>query len=131
VIEIREGCRFDFGGLTVDVFEFPAHTKGSIGFLDNKKRFFRGDSIGDKRWILQITELSLQTMVEVLEKIERLKEKWEGIWNGYFGQMNKVLGIDEVRRLKEFVKSIVEGNGNFEGKTDRDGKEFCKIDFVG
>jgi hypothetical protein len=29
------------------------------------------------------------------------------------------------------VKSIVEGNGNFEGKTDRDGKEFCKIDFVG
>jgi glyoxylase-like metal-dependent hydrolase (beta-lactamase superfamily II) len=130
VIEIREGYRFDLGELTVEVLEFPAHTEGSVGFLDSKKRFFTGDAIGAKRCIMHLTKLPLEAMLAVLGRIESIQNQWEGIWNGHFGQMNRVLRIDHVRKLKELVQSIVEGDGKFTGQADPAGQQFWKINFI-
>jgi glyoxylase-like metal-dependent hydrolase (beta-lactamase superfamily II) len=130
VSEVRNGFVFDLGGLTAEVVELPGHTEGSIGFLDSKKRFFVGDAIGSKRCLMQFTKLPLEALLETIRRIERLAERWEGIWTGHFRRMNKVLGMDYVQQIKDLVESLVKGDGRFQGKADPESQVEWKIDFV-
>lgn len=43
---VKEGDVFDLGGLTLEVFEIPGHTRGSIGlYCREKKALFSGDAM--------------------------------------------------------------------------------------
>jgi glyoxylase-like metal-dependent hydrolase (beta-lactamase superfamily II) len=130
VIEINNGYTFDLGGLTLEVIEMFGHTEGSIGFLDNKKRLFTGDAIGMKMCYMALTTLPLESLLGVLRHIESIEEKWEGIWNGHFGRMNKVLKLDYILQTKELTESIVRGDGKFVGQPDPALQARWKLDFT-
>jgi glyoxylase-like metal-dependent hydrolase (beta-lactamase superfamily II) len=93
VVPLADGTQFDLGGLTVAAVELFGHTEGSVGFLDSTKRFFTGDAIGARRCLMQPTRLPLEALLGVLRHIEGIAEKWDTIWNGHFGHMNRVVAM--------------------------------------
>jgi hydroxyacylglutathione hydrolase len=44
-ISLKEKDHFDFKNITIEIFEFPGHTPGSLGILVNENHLFSGDTI--------------------------------------------------------------------------------------
>jgi glyoxylase-like metal-dependent hydrolase (beta-lactamase superfamily II) len=130
VIEVKDGHKFDLGGLEVEVVELLGHTVGSIGFLDTRRRFFTGDAIGTKTCLFQFTKLPLESLLGILRKIQGLQDRWDTIWNGHFGNLNKPLGMDYVLQLYELAESVVRGNGKFVGSPSTEQQEKWHLDYV-
>ena len=66
---IKEGDRFELGGLTLTVYEFPGHTVGSIGLLwEEKKYMFVGDAMNQFLWLFMPEALTLQEYRRTLDK---------------------------------------------------------------
>lgn len=66
---IKEGDRFELGGLTLTVYEFPGHTAGSIGLLwEEKKIMFAGDSMNPFLWLFMPEALTLAEYRRTLDK---------------------------------------------------------------
>jgi hypothetical protein len=79
---------------------------------------------------MRLTRLPLEALLRVLRHIEGITEKWDTIWNGHFGPMNRVLGIEYVVAMRQLVESIVGGDGKFVGRPDPPAQEKWKVDFV-
>jgi glyoxylase-like metal-dependent hydrolase (beta-lactamase superfamily II) len=121
IIEIRGGYQFDLGGLTVDVVDLIGHTAGSIGFLDSQnRRFFTGDAIGSRCCWMHLTKLPLESLLDALREVERLRDRWSEIWQGHYNELDRPLTIDYVLKMKELVENLVRRTGRFEGKLDHD-----------
>ena len=66
---IKEGDRFELGGLTLTVYEFPGHTAGSIGLLwEEKKYLFVGDAMNPFLWLFMPEALTLPEYCRTLDK---------------------------------------------------------------
>ena len=58
---LREGDRFDLGGVTLESFACPGHTPGSMVFLDRKNRLlFSGDAFSNATLVLSPEALSVE-----------------------------------------------------------------------
>lgn len=81
---VKEGDLFDLGGLTLEVFELPGHTPGSILLLLKEDRIlFTGDAINHHLWMQLDDSLSLEEGLKNLERLDFLKERADQILHGH------------------------------------------------
>lgn len=65
----KEGDKFELGGITLTVYEFPGHTEGSIGLLwEEEKKLFAGDAMNSFVWLFMPEATSLAVYKETLKK---------------------------------------------------------------
>lgn len=70
---VREGTIFDLGGITLEVFELPGHTAGSIGLLwHEQKIFYVGDAITSFVWLFFPESLKLDRYMKTLRKADQI-----------------------------------------------------------
>ncbi|MCD8398690.1 MAG: MBL fold metallo-hydrolase [Lachnospiraceae bacterium] len=74
---VKEGDVFDLGGLTLEVFEIPGHTRGSIGlYCKEKKALFSGDTMMKNHILVYAQSLDTsaapQDYIRALGKLEKL-----------------------------------------------------------
>lgn len=73
LVPVREGHVFDLGGISLEVVEFPGHTRGSIGlFCKEKGLLYAGDAINSSLWLFLPESLDLSTYIETLKKAQRI-----------------------------------------------------------
>lgn len=74
--DLKEGDRFDLGGVSVEVYACPGHTKGSLVMLIPEERaVLLGDTCNGFTFIFEDYSLPIENYKESLN---RLKEKLEG-----------------------------------------------------
>lgn len=74
--DLNEGDRFDLGGVTVEIYACPGHTRGSLVMLIPEERMvLLGDACNGFTFVFEDYSLSIETYKENLNK---LKEKIEG-----------------------------------------------------
>jgi len=105
---IHEGDIIDLGGRTLEVYELPGHTPGSILLLFPEDRIlFTGDSINHHLWMQLPESLSLERFAQELERVMFLEEKADLILHGHARDFDD---ISLMRATLEAVKDIVAGN---------------------
>ena len=86
-VNISEGDIIDLGGRTIEVYEVPGHTKGSIVLIDRSDKIcYSGDSIIEQLWLFLEESESLETYLNSLKRIrEVLRDAGvEKIYSGHF-----------------------------------------------
>lgn len=72
-VPLHEGDVFDLGGATIEVYELPGHTAGSVGFLWHEQRvLFAGDAINGNLWLFSPEALTLSDYHATLKKAQKL-----------------------------------------------------------
>lgn len=88
---VKEGDSFDLGGLTVEVYDLPGHTLGSILLLLKEDRIlFTGDAINHHLWMQLDDCLSLEETLKNLERLDFLKDKADRILHGHTGGFDNI-----------------------------------------
>ncbi len=105
--ELREGERFDLGGVTLTAYGLPGHTPGSMCFLDREDRIlFTGDSVNRHCWIQLAESLPVADFAENLEALSAIRSDYDFICHGHAAQMEEASLYDE---LLEAVKELRDG----------------------
>jgi glyoxylase-like metal-dependent hydrolase (beta-lactamase superfamily II) len=74
---ISDGDTFDLGGVTLEVFEIPGHTKGSVCFFNRAEKYvLAGDSINPMPW------LWLDRCTPIAEYVKSV-ERFRGVLGDY------------------------------------------------
>ena len=134
---ISEGDAIDLGGRSLEVYEMPGHTKGSIVLIDRADKIcFSGDSIIENLWLFLEESEEPAVYLESLKRIrEVLKDAGiEKIYNGHFSY--EPIGISKLDDMIEAMELIVSGKlegtavENNAGKgieyTHKDWKVICR-----
>lgn len=105
---IKEGDIIDLGELSLEVIEFPGHTKGGILLLDRKdKILFTGDSINRHNWMQLPESLSFKKLISSLEKIAPLRPEYDFILHNHAQDFEPATLYEE---YFEAVKEVHNGN---------------------
>jgi glyoxylase-like metal-dependent hydrolase (beta-lactamase superfamily II) len=130
VIEIRGGYQFDLGGRVLEVIELVGHTAGSVGLLDTTKRLlFTGDAIGSGLVWMHITKLPLEALLDAIQHVKAVQDRFDGIYVGHFTDVNKVLTMEYVNDLEALVRGIVRGTIPLPTEVDEVAKAQFKLPF--
>jgi hypothetical protein len=78
---------------------------------------------------MQLTPLPLETLLNVLQRVEAIHPVWTEIWSGHFNHLNKVLGIDYIQRLKTLVEKLLDPKENYPSQVTDIGKARHKLTF--
>lgn len=80
--ELTDGMQFDLGGgRIVTAYECPGHAPGEMVFLDEMTRtLIAGDALN---FSLFLMGAPVESALRGLRKIESLKDRYDGIWNGH------------------------------------------------
>ena len=74
LIPVREGSVFDLGGLHLEVYYVPGHTRGSLGLLcKEEKLFYAGDAMNPFLWLFAPESTSLSEYIQTLRKTEMIE----------------------------------------------------------
>lgn len=105
---IKGGDRIDLGGLTLDVFDLPGHTPGSIILLLREDRIlFTGDAINHHLWLQLDESLPLPDCLKNLESLAYLEYHADKILHGH------AQGFDDISlftKLRDGLRTLVEGH---------------------
>ncbi len=105
---IKQGDIIDLGDITLDVIEFPGHTKGGILLLDRKdKILFTGDSINRHNWMQLPESLPLEKLLISLEKIAPLQNQYDFILHNHAQDFEPATLYTE---YYEAIKEVHSGN---------------------
>ena len=122
---IKEGDSFDLGGITLEIYEVPGHTPGSVWILDKEDRIlFSGDSINRFTWMQLEESSSLEAFYNVLLRLEKLTGSYDTILWGHTRTGDSVSLYEE---NKVAVKEVIDGVGR---ELDEDYTYFggtCKV----
>jgi len=81
---MKEGDIFDLGGLVLEVYEVPGHTKGSICLLDRKHRIlFSGDGILPTIWMHFAESLTVHEFHQSLVKLDGIRDAYDTLLSGH------------------------------------------------
>lgn len=73
LVPVKEGDVFELGGITLEVYEFPGHTPGSIGlYYKEEKILYVSDAINDFLWLFLPESLNLKTYLASLYKAREM-----------------------------------------------------------
>lgn len=74
--DLKEGCRFDLGGITVEVYACPGHTRGSlVMLLPEERTLLLGDACNSRTFLFDDYSLTVE---EYQASLCRLREKLTG-----------------------------------------------------
>lgn len=102
---VKEGDSFDLGGIHLDIYDLPGHTRGGILILDREDRIlFTGDGINRHLWMQLDHSLPMETLIKSLERVSFLKEKADYICHGHARGTDPIALFDDLYRgAKEIV----------------------------
>lgn len=104
---IRGGDVIDLGGRTLEVFELPGHTPGSVLLLLREDRIlFTGDAINHHLWMQLDGCLKLDAFANELDKVMFLEKEADLILHGHAQDFDD---ISLMRCLRGGVIEICEG----------------------
>lgn len=104
---VNEGDEIDLGGRTLEVYEIPGHTPGSIALLLKEDRIlFTGDSVNHYLWMMLDGCSKLSDYVKSLDRIMFLEDKADVILQGH-AQVFEDISL--MRCVRNGVMEIVEG----------------------
>ena len=80
--ELADGMTFDLGGLHIDAFGFPGHTKGSMVFLLREMRILiLGGACNNSTFLFDQDACPLDEYIKALEGVrDRLKGKYDRVF---------------------------------------------------
>ena len=110
--DIREGDLIDLGGRTLEVVEFPGHTRGSILLLDKEDKIcYAGDSLIENLWLFLEESTSPDVYYASLKRAYDILSKTgiERIYNGHY--CYKPLTLDNVKEMIFGMESLLAGKG--------------------
>ncbi|MCQ2506745.1 MAG: MBL fold metallo-hydrolase [Lachnospiraceae bacterium] len=136
---VREGDIFDLGEYTVEVYELPGHTVGSILLLLKEERIlFTGDAINHHLWMQLEDSLPLEENLKQLERLSFLKDKADRILHGHTKNFDDIglftlmeNGIRELVHQKDLEITDKDPDYNWFGgvakqhKFDNEGSVIC------
>jgi glyoxylase-like metal-dependent hydrolase (beta-lactamase superfamily II) len=103
-LPITQGDVMDLGGITLEVFEVPGHTQGSIVLLDRKDRIlFTGDSIIEQTWMQLPEALPMCDFLKSLEKIKDIRAEFDYILTGHSRNLEDASLCEAHRKAVEEV----------------------------
>lgn len=72
-LALKEGMKFELGGLTLTAISFPGHTAGSIGlFWEEERLLFTGDAMNPTFWLFLPECMQLSDYCRTLKKAMKL-----------------------------------------------------------
>jgi len=105
LIPVDDNYVFKLGNRNVQVINVPGHTPGSIFLLDfDNKILYTGDNM-QTTWLFFKESLSVGTYVQSLDKLNRIKGKYNVLYPGH-GKSLDIFTIDE---LRECCQQIISG----------------------
>ncbi len=107
--ELREGMRFDLGGVSVEVYSLPGHTRGTMVFLVPEDRvFILGDACNNSTFLFDDDSISVE---EYQRNVRRIMRLTEGRYDRTF-LMHHVLdgGRDILAEMDQLCEDIKNGN---------------------
>lgn len=104
---IDEGDIIDLGGKTLEIYNIPGHTQGSILLLLKEGRIlFAGDSINHHLWMQIPGATTMEEFVKSLDRIMFLEEKADFILHGHANDFDD---ISLIRCLRQGALEICQG----------------------
>ena len=104
---INEGDIIDLGGRTLEVFELPGHTPGSIVLLLREDRvLFTGDAINHHLWLQLDGCLPLPECVKALDRLMFLEDRADYILHGHARDKDD---ISLMRCMRNGIEEICDG----------------------
>lgn len=103
LMPLKEGDCFELGGITLETYETPGHTKGGISvFYKEKNLLFVGDATGPFVWLFSGETTDLKTYVNAVRKMYDLNA------DGYIGGHNpKIMKKEDLLR---FIRAAEEAD---------------------
>lgn len=118
----KEGDCFDLGNLTIEVYELPGHTLGSILLLLKEDRIlFTGDAINHHLWMQLPDCASLRETLQNLERLDFLKERADKILHGHAREFDD---ISLMSSLENGFRDLINQHGTEISSVDPDYKWF-------
>lgn len=111
---IDEGYIFDLGKRKIEVRHMPAHTPGSIVFIDKKTNScFTGDAFGSGQVWLQLRPVApMKAYLESVKKMQEIMD--EGITKLYCGHYyytgEKALGVNYLESMRKLAETLIAGD---------------------
>jgi glyoxylase-like metal-dependent hydrolase (beta-lactamase superfamily II) len=105
---LKDGEVLDLGGRQIVVVFTPAHTPGSVTFIDTKEGYgFSGDSFGSGNLLLTV---DFSTLIASCEKIDKVMQQYniKQLYPGHFFGMNP----ETPQRIKDMItlsKDVLSG----------------------
>jgi hydroxyacylglutathione hydrolase len=111
-LPVNEGDTFELGGRTLEVYEIPGHTPGSICLMDRKNNMlFSGDMLVDRGILLHLNH---STSLDIfLCSMRRIKGILPSDIQIYAGHHTMPIGTDIIDEYIECAEKII--NGELEG----------------
>lgn len=111
---VGDGYVFDLGNRRIEVRHMPAHTPGSIVFVDKKTgSCFTGDAFGSGQVWLQLRPIApIETYLESVSRMENIMD--HGISKLYCGHIyytgEKPLGREYLESMRQIAGSLISGD---------------------
>lgn len=106
-LPLREGDRFDLGGVTLKVYETPGHTPGSVTFADAIHGVLYTGDLCARRTLMMLPES--QSLTVLRTTLERLKQLEQDFPIQHIGHDPAVPGEGAVDNLLDCVEDILNG----------------------
>jgi len=109
---VNDGDIFDLGGTQIEVSHMPAHTPGSIVFLDRKAgNCYSGDAFGSNHVWLQLKPLSpMQTYVNSCLKMEKLMDSGiTKVYCGHYPYVKKAYDKSYITTMRQLAEALING----------------------
>lgn len=107
-IEMNEGDVFDLGGISLEVYAIPGHTRGSVCLLDREDRIlFTGDAINRHTWMQLDCSLPMDEFYENLQKLQVIRGEYDYILHGHTTDFDTAsLYEEQMAAVKEVVDGV-------------------------
>jgi hydroxyacylglutathione hydrolase len=106
---LKDGQQFNLGERIITAYDCPGHSPGEMVFLDETTRsLFCGDALN---YNMGIRDCSIQKACKYLERLDRLKDKYDDIYNGHhdFRPFGAPLGKDCLPNAINLCNQLMSG----------------------
>lgn len=109
--ELADGMTFDLGGLHIDAFGFPGHTKGSMVFLLREMRILiLGDACNNSTFLFDQDACPLDEYIKALEGVrDRLKGKYDRV---FLSHHEMETGTEIMDNVLEVCREAMDGKAD-------------------
>ena len=105
-LALREGDIFDLGGVQLETISVPGHTKGTVVFLDRKRRIlYSGDACNRNTLVFLDESTSIEQYKESLLHLKEFQPAFDLLWGGHGGASEQNAIIDDAISLCDEIMS--------------------------